>query len=106
MSALRVSRPGKPVQFIDLGPAVGRIIHSRGPVYGSVAVAGSPLAKPTIPGTGRTETRSGLREVPERCGYLMPKNGEHCARRVGHATNDHRSERNMEAIRRRRWAEM
>jgi hypothetical protein len=40
MSALRVSRPGHPTQLLDLGPAVGRITHTRGAVGGGVYVVG------------------------------------------------------------------
>lgn len=104
MSALRVSRPGiAGTTLVDLGPSVGRITHTRGPVYGTIAVSGSPLPKPTIPQAGN---RVGLRDIPARCGHLMPKNNETCARRAGHTKDDHRSARNLEAIRRRRWAEM
>lgn len=40
MSALRVSRPGHPTQLVDIGPAVGRITHTRGSVGGGVYVVG------------------------------------------------------------------
>ena len=106
MAALRISRPGEPVQLVDLGPAVGRIIHSRGPVYGSVAVAvgGPPQVTNHNPAkqTAATERWS---KVPV-CGHLMPKLGETCVRKAGHSKDDHRSARNMADIRRRRWAEM
>ena len=105
MAALRISRPGEPTQLLDLGPAVGRIIHSRGPVYGTVAVGIGPAMSPRLPSpskaAGATERWA---KVPV-CGHLMPKLGETCARKVGHSKDDHRSTRNMQDIRRRRWAE-
>jgi len=87
VSALRISRPGEPVQLVDLGPAVGRIIHSRGPVYGSVAVSTVPVAKVR-------QTAEAVREYNRayyqrtssvvRCGKWMEVAGESCARRSGH----------------------
>lgn len=43
MSALRISRPGLPVAFLDQGLAVGRISHTRGAVYGGVIVVAERL---------------------------------------------------------------
>jgi hypothetical protein len=108
VSALRISRPGEPVRLVDLGPAVGRIIHSRGPVYGSVAVAiGGPPAIHNVTRSPAKQAAATSRwsAVPV-CGHLMPKLGEKCVRKVGHSKDDHRSARNMADIRRRRWAEM
>ena len=102
MSALRISRPGEPVQLIDLGPAVGRIIHSRGPVYGSVAVAASP-PKSHMTAEEAEKTRAAGRAYYERhreevrrkqnarrdanrphCNQWMPVIKQTCWRRPGH----------------------
>ena len=106
MSALRISRPGEPVQLVDLGPAVGRIIHSRGPVYGTVAIGIGPTpAISTTSPARRAQMKEYRQAMVEACGYVMPKLGEKCARRKGHSPeNDHRSRRNLEDIARRRWA--
>lgn len=50
MSAIRISVPGQPTRFIDLGGSVGRRTMTRGPVYGGVLVVSQPaLAKPPSP---------------------------------------------------------
>ena len=105
MSALRIARPGEPVQLVDLGPAVGRIIHSRGPVYGSVAISVGPAPSVRMESPGKQAAATERWAKVPVCGHLMPKLGATCARNVGHSKDDHRSTRNMQDIRRRRWAE-
>ena len=46
MSVLRLSRPGLSTQFVDLGPSVGRVLHTRGSVGGGVIVVDSTPKKP------------------------------------------------------------
>jgi hypothetical protein len=38
MSLLRIARPGQPTVLIDLGPATGRSIHTRGAIRGGAIV--------------------------------------------------------------------
>ena len=107
MSALRIASPGQPTRHIDLGPSVGRRSFTRGAVYGGVLVTAQPFRPLPVAATSKAR-REQMKEYRETrvlsCGYVMPKIGETCARRKGHAANGHRSRRNLKAIARRRWA--
>lgn len=112
MSQIRICRPGHPVNpddFIDLGPATGRVTHTRGSIYGGVLV--TPLGQPKPTGKQLEAKRANERrwyaakKDRETCGFVMPTYGEPCARRKDHRpANDHRSRRNLDDIARRRWA--
>jgi len=121
VSALRLSRPGEPTQLVDLGPAVGRIIHSRGPVYGSVAVAVAPPRNHMTADEAERarakdreyyarhkaevrERQNARREANKpRCAKWMPILKVTCGRRPGHRDSC-RSRQVMDDEARRRWA--
>lgn len=106
MSALRIAAPGQPIRHIDLGPSVGRRSFTRGAVYGGVLV--TPIAPKPLPLAATSpERRAQMKSYNDanrpRCGFLMPKVRETCARRPGHR-DDHKSARAMRETAERRWA--
>lgn len=108
MSALRIAVPGEPIRHIDLGPAAGRIVHTRGAIYGGVMVV-AHQPKPTeqqLEGKRAAERKwYAAKRAKVVCGYVMPITGEACARRKDHSpADDHRSRRAMKVIADRRWA--
>ena len=65
MSVLRFTRPGKPVgpeDFRDLGPATGRVLHTRGSVGGGVIVVASSV-KPVESKAEKEARRAKEREI-------------------------------------------
>ena len=62
MSVLRLSRPGLSTQFVDLGPSVGRVLHTRGSVGGGVIVVASS-AKPVESKAEKEARRAKEREL-------------------------------------------
>lgn len=121
MSALRVSRPGQPTELIDLGPAVGRTLHTRGAITGGMLVVAQGIKRvPTEAEVAaarargrryyenhREEVRIAQNERREqmkpRCGRWMPIIRESCGRRPGHKDSC-RSAVVMADEARRRWS--
>lgn len=113
MAFLRVVRQGHPINpdlFVDLGPSVGRRVHTRGAVFGGEMVTGQkPKPLPVKPTNGRDRARmKAYREAakvakpPVLCGRWMILARAECGRTKGHrddCMSRERMERRAEARR-------
>lgn len=90
MSVLRISRPGHPTEFVDLGPggAVRRSGHVGGEAVSSRSVGFTAQKVVTVP------SRAAERPEVARCGHRLRLLGVPCHRPI-HDGTDHRSEAQM-----------
>lgn len=86
MSALRISRPGYPTELVVLEPAVGRITHTRGAVYGGTIVVGGKPSKAitTVSDARKAQMAAYRSQAKVRCPKILRQIGEQCGRSAGH----------------------
>lgn len=87
MSAIRISRPGYPTVFIDLGPSEAKTNR----VGGSLVVGSNsaPVIMPSTTPSRRAQmavyrAKRAAPPVKPKCGRLMPMVKEYCGRGAGH----------------------